>query len=260
MQTTELTIKVDIKPTIRVMFPEGHASTPRTCRLATRTSDSTSDAQRAGIPRERDAHSRPRLAPARNDAVVLFDGTVTFSVTFDKKSPSGESQDVSVPVIAEIRGRLDLTTVKAPPREATEYMDPNKVLLAWRKGALDGWKLPARLFLNFTVDQRRPRESHWPICRGRHSWPPARTPSGTRWRPSPSEPSRPPTSGPPDPRRPKRRSRHRATAFLLVHQPSKSKAMANRRGENRTRSMQVARLDSICTIFPCFTCSRTMRR
>ena len=87
-------------------------------------------------------------ALVRDDAVIMFDGTVTFAVNV------GVAQ---VPIIMEIEGRIDLTKVyQKKEGEQTPYSDPSRVVLAWGRGDLEGWTLPVRLFLQFTVDQKTP--------------------------------------------------------------------------------------------------------
>jgi hypothetical protein len=91
-------------------------------------------------------------ALVRDDAVIVFDGKVTFEVTFPSDAVRGWPA-VKVPILAEIEGRVDLREVRDGKARPYQGREATEILRAWQRGDFKGRTLPVGVFLQFTVDR-----------------------------------------------------------------------------------------------------------
>jgi hypothetical protein len=91
-------------------------------------------------------------ALVRDDAVIVFDGKVTFEVTFPSDRSRGWA-DVKVPILAEIQGRVDLRDVGNGKGRPYQDREAPEILRAWQRGDFKGCTLPVGVFLEFTADR-----------------------------------------------------------------------------------------------------------
>jgi len=91
----------------------------------------------------------------REDAVIVFDGKVTFEITVPANRDVGWSTPLLVPLLAEIEGRMDLRDVRGASGPGRPYQKkaPSEILRAWKRGDLTGCKLAVGVFVEFTVDR-----------------------------------------------------------------------------------------------------------
>jgi hypothetical protein len=91
-------------------------------------------------------------ALVRDDAVIVFDGKVTFQVTFPSDDARGGAP-VKVPILAEIEGRVDLREVGDGKDRPYREREAKEILRAWQRGDFKDYTLPVGVFLEFTVDR-----------------------------------------------------------------------------------------------------------